>query len=69
MTGTGVFFEDRIGLGGPLEGLRFDIALGDPGFDCCFEIADALEHAAPDALAGDLGEQPLVSTAAANCAR
>jgi hypothetical protein len=40
-------------------GLWLGVALGDPGLDCGFEIGDAREYAAPDALARNLGEQPL----------
>ena len=35
------------------------IVLGEVGVDGDFQVSDALEDAAPDALAGDLGEEPL----------
>jgi hypothetical protein len=54
--GAGVLGEDGIGLGRPLEGLRLAVALGEPGFDGGFQVGDALEDAAPDALARDFGE-------------
>jgi hypothetical protein len=53
------FLQDCIGLGGPLEGFGFGVAVGDPGFDGSHEVVDALEHAAADLLARDLREQPL----------
>ena len=31
--GTCILLEDDIGFGGPLEGLRFGVALGEPGLD------------------------------------
>ena len=57
--GTCILLEDDIGFGGPLEGLRFGVALGEPGLDGSLEFGDALEYAAADLLAGDFGEQPL----------
>jgi hypothetical protein len=54
-----IFLEDDIGFGGPLEGLRFGVALGEPCLDGSLEFGDALEYAAADLLAGDFGEQPL----------
>ena len=53
-----IFLQDGIGFGGPLEGLRFGVALSEPGLDGSFEFGDALEYAAADLLAGDFGEQP-----------
>src|ERR1700682_3229279 len=47
-----------MGFGGPLEGLRFGVALGEPGLDGSLEFGDALEYAAASWLAGDPGEQP-----------
>jgi hypothetical protein len=38
-----------------LKGPGLAVALGDPGFDGCFEIGDALKDVTPDALACDLG--------------
>ena len=54
-----ILLEDDIGFGGPLEGLRFGVALGEPGLDGSLEFGDALEYTAADLLAGDFGEQPL----------
>ena len=31
--GTCILLEDDIGFGGPLEGIRFGVALGEPGLD------------------------------------
>jgi hypothetical protein len=42
--GTCILLEDDIGVGGPLEGLRFGVALGEPGLDGSLEFGDALEH-------------------------
>src|ERR1700676_5378866 len=47
-----------MGFGGPLEGLRFAVALSEPGLDGSLEFGNALEYAAADLLAGDFGEQP-----------
>jgi len=58
-TGAGVLGEDGIGLCCPLEGLRLAVALCDPSLDCGLQIGNALEDAAPDALARDLGKQAL----------
>jgi hypothetical protein len=60
LTGTRILFQNGIGFGGPFEGLRLCVALSYPSFDRGFEISDA-EHSAMDALACDLGEQPLNS--------
>jgi hypothetical protein len=54
-----ILLQDDVGFGGPLEGLRFGVALGEPGLDGSLEFGDALENAAADLLAGDLGKQPL----------
>jgi hypothetical protein len=40
--------QDDIDFGGPLEGLRFGVALGEPDLDGSLEIGDALEHTAAD---------------------
>ena len=53
-----ILLQDDIGFGGPLEGLRFGVALGEPDLDGSLEIGDALEHTAADCLARDFGEQP-----------
>lgn len=47
-----------MGLGGPLEGLWFGVALGEQGLDGSLEFGDALEDAAADLLADDIGERP-----------
>ena len=52
--GTCILLEDDIGFGGPLEGLRFGVALGEPGLDGSLEFGDALEYAAADLLAGSI---------------
>jgi hypothetical protein len=59
LTGTRILFQNGIGFGGPFEGLRLCVALSYPSLNRGFEMSDALEHSATDALACDLGEQPL----------
>src|ERR1019366_7540420 len=51
--------EDGFGFGCPCEGLRVLIAMIDPFMDRGFEFRDIMEHASSDALARDLGEEPL----------
>jgi hypothetical protein len=46
--GAGIFLQNRIGFGGPIEGFGFGVAVSDPGFDGSHEVVDALEHAAAD---------------------
>ena len=36
-----ILLQDDIGFGGPLEGLRFGVALGEPDLDGSLEIGDA----------------------------
>src|SRR6266446_5915669 len=43
---------------GPSEGLGIGVAVRDPVFDRCDEFWHVGERTSPDALAGDLGEQP-----------
>jgi hypothetical protein len=45
------------GIGGPGEGLRIFIGLGEEAIDGGLEIDDALEDAALEALPGQLGEE------------
>ena len=40
--GTCILLEDDIGFGGPLEGLRFGVALGEPGLDGSLSSATLL---------------------------
>ena len=40
--GTCILLKDDIGFGGPLEGLRFGVALGEPGLDGSLELGDAI---------------------------
>src|SRR5262245_46155112 len=57
--GAGVLLDNAIGFGGPLEGLRVGVALGNPSLDCSYQLIHALEHTTTDALARDLREQAL----------
>ena len=36
-----ILLQDDIGFGGPLEGFRFGVALGEPGLDGSLEFGDA----------------------------
>src|SRR5262245_22273537 len=57
--GSGVLLDNAIGFGGPLEGLRAGVALGNPSLDCSYQLIHALEHTTTDALARDLRKQAL----------
>jgi hypothetical protein len=37
-----ILLQDDIGFGGPLEGFRFGVALGEPSLDGSLEFGDAL---------------------------
>jgi transposase len=56
---AGDFFEDFAGGLGPDEGLGVGIVVFEIVHDGAFELGDACEDAAADAVAGDLGEEPL----------
>ncbi len=51
--------EDGFSFGDPCEGLRVLVAMLDPFVDRGFEFRDIVEVASADALARDLGEEPL----------
>ena len=57
--GTAILGDDGIWLGGPDERLGVEVAVFDPVGDRGFEFGYAGEGAAADALARDLGKQPL----------
>jgi hypothetical protein len=57
--GSAMGGEDGFGFGCPCEGLRVLVAMIDPFMDRGFEFRDIMEDAASDALARDLGEEPL----------
>lgn len=52
-------FEDRVGGGGPLEGLAIGVVRGDEVIDALHELLDAGERAATDGLVGDQREEAL----------
>ena len=51
--------EDGFGLGYPCEGLWVLVAMLNPFVDQVFKFCDITEDASSDALARDLGEEPL----------
>ena len=53
-----MFADECSGLGGPFERLGVGVLMREPFGDGDFEFVDTPEHAPPNALAGDLGEQP-----------
>ena len=57
--GSGVFCENDISGLGPYEGFWIGIVLGEIVANGDLQLGDAGEDAAPDALAGDLGEEAL----------
>jgi len=50
-------FEDRVGGGGPLEGLEVRVVRGYEVIDALHELSDAGEGAAADGLVGDPREE------------
>jgi len=57
--GAAILGDDGIWLGRPDEGLGMLVAMFDPVGDRRLELEHACEGAATDALARDLGKQPL----------
>lgn len=51
--------EDRGGGFSPYERFRIGVVLVEVVLDCCFEIGNACESAAPDPLGGDLSKESL----------
>jgi len=56
---TSLFVENDLGALGPHEGLGISIVAVEIVMDRLLEVSHAPEDAAPDALGGDLGEEPL----------
>src|SRR5215208_788624 len=57
--GTAILCDDSIGLCSPDEWPGVLVAMFDPVGDRYFKFGHAVESAAPDTLASDLGKQPL----------
>src|SRR5438552_12238360 len=57
--GSAVLCEDRFGAGSPLEGLWVLVSMLDPVVNRGLEFGDVVEGPSPDALASNLGEEPL----------
>ena len=51
--------EYAFGIGGPDEGSWFGVCFCDEAVDGRLEVVDGLEHAAPEASFGELGEVAL----------
>ena len=51
--------EDALWIGGPDEGFRIGVGLGDEAVDGELQVNDGLEDAAFEALARKLGEEAL----------
>ena len=56
---TGDLFDDGTGGSGPDEGLGVGVVVIEVVFDCGLQLDDGAEHAATDALSGNLGEKAL----------
>src|SRR5438477_3542494 len=57
--GSAVLCEDRFGAGSPLEGLWVLVSMLDPVVNRGLEFGDVVEGPSSDALASNLGEEPL----------